>query len=370
MRKLFSILTLFLMFFACNDAPSYKITGQFSSDSMNGQTIYLENYLWYMKMSDQKTLDSAVVNGNKFEFKGKTDSAYMALLTLGNRPRAMIFLENGNIKVDVAEELIKSVATGTKLNNALKSFNESMKTTRDKIDELIQYANSQERTEELQIEVNQRYDELSKEMVQISIQFLDKNPGTILSAFVLLSTMSQGISDEVIQNTYEKLDEQVKNGALGKVIHKQIERAQVKEVAEGEQFRDLTLKTPDDKTVSLSDYAGKGKYVLIDFWASWCGPCRAENPNVVALYKEFKDKGFEIVGVSLDDDKNRWIKGIEDDGITWIQMSDLKGWESEASVKYKVQGIPYTVLLDKEGKVIATNLRGEDLKNKIKTLIQ
>ncbi|MDR1582370.1 MAG: AhpC/TSA family protein [Prevotellaceae bacterium] len=373
MRKLFPILSVFLLFFACNNTPSsYKITGQVSSDLMEGQTIYLENYLWYMKMSDQKILDSAVIHDKKFEFKGKTDSSYMAVLTIGNQAYATIFVENGNINVDISEEPNKrNIATGTKLNNLFKSYDQSMEPTKKKIDELIQYARSQEITEQLQLEVNQKYDELSKEMFQISVNFLNENPGTVLSAYVLVSCMVQGGLDvELIQSSYDKLDNQVKNSALGNIIQKEIKRANTKEIAEGEIFRDLTLKTPEDKEVSLSDYAGKGKYVLIDFWASWCGPCRAENPNVVALYKEYKNKGLEIVGVSFDNDKDRWIKGIADDGITWPQMSDLKGWESEAAAKYKITGIPFTILLDKEGKVIATNLRGDALKDKIKTLIQ
>lgn len=371
MRKLFAILSMFFLLFACNDTPSsYKITGRFSSDSMDGQTIYLENYLWYMKMSDKKIVDSAVIHGKKFEFKGKTDSAYMALLTVGNQSYATIFVENGNIDVDIPDDFNKSIATGTKLNNLFKLYNQNMSPIKTKIDELIKYARSQEITEQLQIEVGQKYDELSKEMLDVSIKFLNENPGTILSAYILISSMMQGIDDEFTQSAYDKLDDDVKNSALGNMILKEVERTRIKEIAEGETFRDLTLQTPEDKTVSLSDYVGKEKYVLIDFWASWCGPCRAESPNFVALYKEYKNKGFEIVGISLDNEKDKWVKGIADDGITWPQMSDLKGWNSEAAMKYKVKGIPFTVLLDKEGKVIATNLRGEQLKDKIKSLIK
>jgi thiol-disulfide isomerase/thioredoxin len=321
-------------------------------------------------MSNKKTFDSAVIHGKTFEFKGKADSSYMAVLNVDNRPYAMLFVENGNIKIDISDDASQqSIATGTKLNNLFDSYNQSMKLIKTKIDELIQYARSQERTEELGREVNEKYDELSKEILNVSIDFLEKNPGTLLSAFVLLSAMSQGIDDELIQSSYDKLDEQVKNSVLGNVILQEVEKTKIKEIAVGETFRNLTMTTPEDKEISISDYAGKGKYVLLDFWASWCGPCRAENPNVVALYKDYKNKGFEIVGVSLDEDKDAWIKEIETGGITWPQMSDLKGWKSDAVTKYRVQGIPFTVLLDQEGKVIATNLRGDELRNKIATLI-
>jgi thiol-disulfide isomerase/thioredoxin len=336
---------------------------------MNGQTVYLENYLWYMEISDKKVLDSAVIRNNKFEFKGKTDSSYMALISYRNNPFKMIFVENGNIKLDIPEDIFRSVVSGTKLNDLFTSYGESVEPVRTKRDELMQYANSQERTDALQKEVEERYDNLTKEMLQVSVDFLNKNPGTVFSARLLVSIMSQGVDEEIAKNAYEGLDETVKNSALGNMIHKEIERMKIKAIAAGEIFRDLTMKTPDDKDISISDYAGKGKYVLLDFWASWCGPCRSENPNVVALYKEYKDKGFEIVGVSLDNSKSEWIKGIESDGITWPQMSDLKGGNSDATVKYRIKGIPFTVLLDKEGKVIETNLRGDELRDKLKTLI-
>ncbi|MDR2285875.1 MAG: AhpC/TSA family protein [Prevotellaceae bacterium] len=366
MRKLLSILSMVLLFFACNNTPSYTITGHISSDSMNGQTIFLENF------SDRKILDSAVVQGKKFEFKGTTDSSYVALLTVNNYSSAVVFVENGNIKINVPEEFDKSIITGTPLNDLHRLYSENLKPVTKKIDELREYASSQPETEALYAELDEIIKTIMKEIVQISAKFLNENQGTLVSAYLLLHIMDVMEADDeaVIQNTYDKLDQQVKDGVLGKEIYKRIERRRVKELAEGEMFRDLTLKTPDDKTVSISDYAGKGKYVLLDFWASWCGPCRAENPNVVALYAKYKNKDFEIVGVSLDNDKDNWIKGIADDGITWPQMSDLKGSNSEATIKYKIRGIPFTVLLDKEGKVIAINLRGDALRDKVKSLIK
>ena len=131
----------------------------------------------------------------------------------------------------------------------------------------------------------------------------------------------------------------------------------------GQTAPDISLTTPEGKELSLSSF--KGKVVLIDFWASWCGPCRKEMPNVVKAYAKFKNKGFEIFGVSLDMDKDRWVEAIAKDGITWPQVSDLKQWGSSVVKLYNIQGIPYTVLLDKEGKILAKNLRGEELEQKL-----
>jgi peroxiredoxin len=135
----------------------------------------------------------------------------------------------------------------------------------------------------------------------------------------------------------------------------------------GDIAPDIFLPNPQGKMISLSSL--KGKYVLIDFWASWCAPCRQENPNVVRMYQTYKDKGFEIYGVSLDQDKDAWIDAIQRDGLTWAQVSDLNGWRAAPAQTFGVRAIPATVLLDKEGKIIARDLRGEELEQKLKEVI-
>ncbi|MBO4642000.1 MAG: TlpA family protein disulfide reductase [Bacteroidaceae bacterium] len=133
----------------------------------------------------------------------------------------------------------------------------------------------------------------------------------------------------------------------------------------GAQVTELVMQDPEGKEVHLTDWVGKGKYVLVDFWASWCGPCRAEMPNVKALYEKYKDKGFEIVGVSFDQTKAAWMKGITDLQLPWPQMSDLKGWGCAAAKEYSIHSIPATILFSPDGKVIANGLRGETLRDKL-----
>lgn len=148
-------------------------------------------------------------------------------------------------------------------------------------------------------------------------------------------------------------------------LQEQIDR--VNAFAVGGEAPDFTQNMPDGKSLTLSEL--RGRYVLIDFWASWCGPCRRENPHVVKLYDQYKDKGFTVLGVSLDRDQERWLKAIEADNLTWYQVSDLKGWSNSVAQLYGVRSIPHTVLLDPEGKIVARNLRGASLDNTLQELL-
>lgn len=166
----------------------------------------------------------------------------------------------------------------------------------------------------------------------------------------------------------EKIPAQFANNDRIVKLKKHIET--VEKTAVGQKYIDFSMDTPEGQTVKLSDFISKNKYTLIDFWASWCGPCRKEMPNVVAAYKEFKNKGFGIVGVSLDNNLDKWKEAITALDITWPQMSDLQGWNNAGAKLYGVNSIPATVLVDQEGTIVARNLRGEDIKAKLSELLK
>lgn len=166
-----------------------------------------------------------------------------------------------------------------------------------------------------------------------------------------------------VKACYERMPEAVKASVAGKELNEQIEK--YLNVSIGHEAKDFTLNTPDGQAIHLKEYVKGKKIVLLDFWASWCGPCRQEGKNVKAIYADFKDKGFEVLGISLDTDKEKWLKAIEEEGYEWAQVSDLSGYKSPVCKQYDINGIPALFLLDSNGKIIAKGLRGDDLRKKV-----
>jgi thiol-disulfide isomerase/thioredoxin len=210
------------------------------------------------------------------------------------------------------------------------------------------------------------YEQFMRAQTEQLMQLVEKNQDKIA-----IVTAAEQIEPDRDFASYEKISNYLaKNYSNSSVASQIINRAnQLKKTAAGQPAPEINLPNPEGKNIPLSSL--KGKVVLIDFWASWCGPCRKENPNVVKVYQQYKDKGFEVYSVSLDKDKNSWIEAIKKDGLIWpSHVSDLAYWNSSVVPQYGFTGIPFTVLIDKEGKIIAKGLRGAQLEEKLAALLQ
>ncbi len=215
-------------------------------------------------------------------------------------------------------------------------------------------------------EIQGRFEKAERELMGQIKTLLPEMGSSFIAVFTANNFLSTQVDLPTLEELADKLEKENPSPKYAQAFIAGVKR--IKGIGVGDMAPDFSLNDPEGKQVALSSL--RGKYVLLDFWASWCGPCRQENPKVVKLYEQYKDKNFEIYGVSLDKDKNAWVKAIKDDNLTWVHGSDLKYWSSDVAVRYGINGIPATYLLDQEGRVIAKNLRGLALEKKLEELFK
>ncbi len=314
------------------------------------------------------TMDSTQVKEGKFAFSGKVDLPEMYYLQLKDVDGAVpFFIENGNITIKAyADSLDKSEVTGSVSHDAFIGYQKEEMVYNLKLEELYgNYMQAKEAHDTSAVKnIESAYDSVQKAQTVFTKDYILKNGKSIVAAYLAISN-AYAYSLEELQAINKAMDPSIANSAY---VKKLAERENILIKVQPEQpAPEFTMNDTTGKPVSLGSF--KGSVVLVDFWASWCGPCRAENPNVVAAFKKYNSKGFTVFGVSLDADKAKWMAAIEKDGLTWTHVSDLVGWDNAAAKQYGVMSIPANFLLDKEGKIIASNLRGEDLTKKLEELL-
>lgn len=307
-----------------------------------------------------QTIATAIAKNGVFVVKGSVDEPHLYWLTLGSEQPQYIFLENSAIKVTGTKAAIKNIKIeGSKSHN---DFLEFQKIFNPLIGNLNAIAAEIGQAPEAKKEgLIQNYKAAVTTLNTTVGKFVAANKSSFVSLFLLSVTMQANENVAEVEQRFNLLNEKIKASASAKDLISYIAYAKVGSI--GSEAMDFTQNDVSDKPVSLSSF--RGKYVLVDFWASWCKPCRIENPNVVKIYTKFKGKNFTVLGVSLDQQKDAWLKAIQKDNLTWTHVSDLLQWNNAVAQLYRVQSIPQNFLIDPNGKIVAKDLRGEDLEKKL-----
>jgi peroxiredoxin len=372
---------LFICMIACLPAGVFAQAGQFTIEgSLGTYNAPAKMYLQY-KANDKYITDSVTLANGKFKFTGEAGTdpikAHLAFNANGNginnEDLKVIFLEKGVITVTGTDKLKRSVAGGTPANIDNEKLNIEMAAVNSEWERYWARLDKATDQQKQSPEFGSETKKLSKDILQqqnvIEKKFITENPDSYISLFTLDSYAYTADYKDVV-SLYNGLSPRLKQTINAKHLAELLPR--IKAIALDAVAPDFTEADTSGKMVSLSSF--RGKYILIDFWASWCVPCRAENPNIVKAFYQYKGKNFTVIGISLDGqgDKNNWLAAIHKDGLPWTQISDLNGWNDRAAQLYLVNmsGIPQNFLLDPQGKIIAKSLRGSDLENELEQIFR
>ncbi len=361
MRKVLYLMAA-AMLTACGGGNGYSIKGTVEG-SQDGDSVFLQK----RENRQMVRIAATTIKNGSFSFDGVQDSAVVRYIVYSdiddNNNGIDFFLENGNISIDL--NAVSPSAKGTPNNNAYQAVRDRLATLQADEAKVYDSLSGDSLSEAQRDSLEKQIEALDDELSNTLIDGCRNNIGNEAGIYMLKQSYYY-MDDDQLEEITNLIPERFLSDPSVANIKAYVEKK--KATAVGQKYADIQLKDPDGNDVKLSDYVGKSKLLLVDFWASWCGPCRQEMPTLVKAYEQYKGKGFQIVGISLDRNAEDWKQGISELGITWPQMSDLKYWDSAAADLYAVNSIPHTVLIDQDGTIVARGLRGDALLEKLTEL--
>ncbi len=307
-------------------------------------------------------VDTAAITDGVAVLKGKVEFPEDYYLSIfGEQAKTILFVENENISVKGdANKLDQIVVTGSKTHDDYTRVNSQIQKIGEEYMALYQQAREAAGSgdEEKAAGLMQQVEEMYESTNTLQKEFIQENPGSYAAPY-FLSRIQHGMEPEELDDLITALDPALEKVPVIVTLKERVEK--LKSVSVGKIAPDFTMNDVDGNPVKFSDVYKQHEYTLLDFWAAWCPPCRAENPNIVAAFNQYKDKGFSVFGVSLDRERDAWLKAIDDDQLTWLHVSDLSYWNNAAAQLYAVNSIPSSLIVDKTGKIIAKNKRDKEL---------